>query len=140
MAQANTTLSLVCAVYSLLLIFVGTFGGLITFVKCFLKPYRVEPTFVLLAFLRWADIACLYQWNLKHVLVPFFQINYEGLNLSLCKFSVFMQFYSLKLSAWLLVSNFFFFYEYFIKSKGKKYKNFINFQQLTIFALGDDSH
>ena len=91
------------AVYSILLIIVGTFGNFFGFLVCFKRNLRQTPTFVFAAFSFISDIMCLYFWNLSHLLFAFFNFQLEDMNLYVCHYGTLTQCFTLQYSAWLLV-------------------------------------
>ncbi len=94
----------VLAIYSLLLVILGTLGNLFTCFVCCCKRLRKVTTFNFIAFMSITEILTLYVWNLDHFLLPFFGFEIEPLNIHACRFSVFLQFFSLQYSIWILVS------------------------------------
>jgi hypothetical protein len=92
------------AVYSLFLVIFGTIGNLCTCFICMRKSLRKTTCFVFLSFISIIDIFTLYTWNLSNFIVPFYGYFHENSNIIWCKLSVFLQFFSLQSSAWLLVT------------------------------------
>ena len=88
--------------YSLLLIIVGTLGNMLIFATC--MRLQKNTTFIFLRFLSISDTVALYFWNLNHFLVPFFDIDLETVHYMSCKIVMYLQFASLQISAWILVS------------------------------------
>ena len=84
----------------------GTIGNIYLFCKHIRQPFNSDPTFMLLAFMRIADLISLYGWNLKYLLNPFLSVDNETYSVLSCKLTSFFQFFGLKLSAWILVSIF----------------------------------
>ena len=90
------------SVYALILIFLGTIGNIFTFMVCI--KLRKTTTFVFLAFISVSDSLILYFWNLNHFTDTFFGIDLQNYNIYSCKFGCFLQFTSMQVSAWLLVT------------------------------------
>ncbi|RNA27475.1 neuromedin-U receptor 2-like, partial [Brachionus plicatilis] len=51
-----------------------------------------------------SDTLCLYEWNLNHFIVSFFQVDFAFKSLAWCRLSLFLQYVCLQYSAWILVS------------------------------------
>ena len=98
------TIQKVLAVYSIILVILGTIGNALTCLVCLKKKLRCITTFILIAFMAISETASIYIWNVDHFILPFFGFEIEYLNIYSCKISVFIQFFSLECSAWLLVS------------------------------------
>ncbi len=103
MTGIHPILSYASVGFSTVFLIAGTIGNIYLFCKHVRAPFNTDPTFILLAFLRVADIISLYGWNLKNILSPFFKVDNETFSVLSCKLTSFFQFFSLKLSAWILV-------------------------------------
>lgn len=90
------------AAYSILLVIFGTAGNLLTCLVCF--RLRSTTTFVFLAIASLFDAASLFVWNLNHFTQTFLDIDLQSRNIHSCRIGQFVQFTSLEISAWLLVS------------------------------------
>ncbi|CAF0800937.1 unnamed protein product [Brachionus calyciflorus] len=97
-------LSRILGAYSLMLIILGTIFNFIIFYICSKKPLRNISTFKFLSILALSDTICLYEWNLKHFTVAYFNIAYNFVYLSWCRLELFLQYTFLQYSAWILVS------------------------------------
>ena len=90
--------------FALFLIVFGTLSSVLNIVVCLRKRLRRVNTFVCLLFISLADIFTLYCWNFdRFINIWFPSQRYETLSLGFCKFIVFLQFFSLDWSSWLLV-------------------------------------
>ena len=89
--------------YALLLTIAGTILNCIIFLICKRQRLWRTSTFKLLAILSLNDIIGLYQWNLKHFIYSFFIVDFNFTNLPWCRISIFLQYFSLQYSAWILV-------------------------------------
>ena len=89
---------------SLSLCIVGFVGKSYTLFICLRKRLRSINTFLFMAILSANDLASLTVWNLDLFLMAFFDFAHEYLSLWWCRFTVFVQYFSLQYSAWLLVS------------------------------------
>ncbi|CAF0884018.1 unnamed protein product [Brachionus calyciflorus] len=97
-------LSRILGAYSLMLIIIGTISNLIIFYICSRKTLRNISTFKFLSILALSDTICLYEWNLKHFTVAYFNIAYNFIYLPWCRLEQFLQQTFLQYSAWILVS------------------------------------
>ncbi|RNA17879.1 rhodopsin-like protein [Brachionus plicatilis] len=93
----------VVSILPLVIIVLGLFGNC----TCFLifrlnRQFSKVPSMVFLSFVAIFDTLSLFEWNLNHFLGPNFGIRLEFQNLFNCKFFVFLQVYSLQVSALLL--------------------------------------
>ena len=91
----------VIGIYSLWLIAFGIAGNSISFYTC--CKLSSTTTFVFLAFMLVSDTVSLLVWDLDCFLKAFFGFDL-GENIYLCRIGNFVQFSSLQISAWLLVS------------------------------------
>lgn len=81
--------------------------GLITNTICFFvfrfsDQFKTMSSMVILSFVVILDTLSLFDWNLNHYLQPNFGFSMEYLNLFTCKFVLFIQYFSLQSSAFLL--------------------------------------
>lgn len=91
------------AIYSGIIIFVGTCSNLACIFVCLRPNLRKTPTFIFYSFLLSSDIFTLYIWNTDHILIVFANIQLEYMGISLCKLVTFIQLCSMQFSAWILV-------------------------------------
>jgi len=105
MATIHPLLEFTSVGLSSIFILFGTIGNVYLFCRQIRKPFNADPTFILLAFIRVADLISLYGCNLKYILKPFLRIDNETYSLLSCKLTSFSQFFGLKLHAWILVSD-----------------------------------
>lgn len=103
MSDVFPVLMKIFGIYSLCLTIFGTIFNLASFYVC--VRIKKNTTFTILRFLTIVDALSLYFWNLNHFLVPFVKISLLTTNLWLCRIGDFVQYSSLEMSAWLLVSN-----------------------------------
>ena len=102
-----TVIYKILGVVSVSLCIIGLLGNSFTFFICLRKRLRKTNTFLLMAILSANDLASLAVWNLDLFLMAFFNFAHEYLSLWWCRISVFVQYYSLQYSAWLLVNSFY---------------------------------
>ncbi len=105
----------ILSIYSILLIFFGTFGNLFASYICSRPSLQKVSTFRILTVLFIYEIFSLYTWNLdiflklfwpnsKGVNITIDNINIiESINLVTCKIFTFMQYYSLQCISWFLM-------------------------------------
>ena len=91
----------IISAYELLLIILGTIGNILILIVCLNLR---NSTFILMRFLAVADLISLYFWNLNHFTTAFFGLDLQNFNFYYCKIFEFIQFSSLQISAWILVS------------------------------------
>ena len=91
------------AAYSVWLVVFGTIGNALALYVCIQLSHR-HKAFVFLAFMSASDTASLYRWDLNF-LPTFFGIDLSKLSIYSCRFLSFVQFSSLQISAWILVSS-----------------------------------
>lgn len=89
--------------YALFLVFIGTIFNLVVCTVCFQNKLWTTNTFKFIVLLSICDIISLYEWNLNHFIVPFFNIDFTFKNLIWCRISLFLQYICLQYSAWILV-------------------------------------
>lgn len=94
----------ILGIVSLFLFFFGLVGNILTFFVCQRKPIRNITTFRLLKFISISDIFALSVWNIDVFLMSFFGFAHEYISGYWCKIAVFLQYFCLQYSAWLLVS------------------------------------
>ena len=106
MLNSNTILNVtkVLGVFALIITIVGTLLNGLIFYVCLRKKLRKVNAFKFFAMISITDIIALYEFNLKHFIVPFYGIDYNYISLTWCRISIFIQYVSLQYSAWLLVS------------------------------------
>ncbi|CAF1093620.1 unnamed protein product, partial [Brachionus calyciflorus] len=90
--------------YSLFLTIVGTIFNIMVILICIRKRLWRITTFKFMVVMAVNDAVSLYQWNLKHFIDPFFNIDFNFTSLVWCRLSLFLQYYCLQYSAWILVS------------------------------------
>ena len=88
---------------TLILTIFGIFGNVFTAFICMRKKLRCITTFVFLAFISGNDLLTLLIWNLDQYFEAFFNFSHEFLSVWWCKMCVFIQYFCLHNSAWLLV-------------------------------------
>ena len=102
-----TVVMQILAGYSLFLLIFGTLTSVLNILVCLRRRLRKNNTFVVLIFNSISDSGSLYCWNFDRFINYFDpRLSYEGTSLSFCKFIVWLQFFSLDWSSWLLVSSF----------------------------------
>lgn len=100
----NTVLSKIFGTYSMIVLLLGTlFNGLI-FIICIRKSLRKTSTFNFLAILALSDTFSLFEWNLNHFTLPFFNVELTRISFLWCRMGLFSQHTFLQFSAWILVS------------------------------------
>lgn len=91
-------------IFSLFLFIFGLIGNILTCFVCQRKPLRKITTFIILKIISISDIFSLSLWNIDVFLISFFGFAHEFLSGLWCKIVVFLQYFCLQYSAWLLVS------------------------------------
>jgi hypothetical protein len=88
--------------YDAFLIVFGSVGNSLIFLVC--MRIKNNTTFNFLRFLAVSDFASLFFWNLNGVMIGLFDRNLFDTSIEFCKLSCFMQYATLLISAWILVS------------------------------------
>ncbi len=96
------TLNKVLGVYALCVTILGTVLNLFNFYVCI--RVRQNTTFVFLAFFALSNAFSLYWWNLNNFLKEFLNVDLLVFSLWTCKIGNYVQFTSLQMAAWFLVS------------------------------------
>ena len=91
------------ATINLCLIIFGTIGNLLTATICLRKRLRKINTFKFFAFNAILDAVGLYEWNLRQLVLYFFNKDWSLQSLIYCKWNSYIQYVSLEASAWILV-------------------------------------
>ena len=102
MSNAITVTRKVLAIYTIVLILVGTIFCVISTIICF--KLRKNNTFIYLAFFSIANIFTLYYWNIRNFLQLFFDTQWQSAPFIFCKLGDYIQFTSLPIAAWILVN------------------------------------
>ncbi|CAF0800899.1 unnamed protein product [Brachionus calyciflorus] len=97
-------LSRILGAYSLMLIIFGLIANFIIFFICLRKPLRKISTFKFFSILALSDTLSLFECNLTHFTIAYFNIAYNSIYLPWCRLEQFLQQTFLQLSAWILVS------------------------------------
>ncbi len=92
----------ILGVYALIITVFGTLLNLFSFFIC-LRIKR-NTTFVFMASFSLANAFCLYWWNLNNFLKEFVNVDLLAISVWVCRIGNFVQFTSLEISAWHLVS------------------------------------
>jgi hypothetical protein len=100
----NDVIAKAIAIYSIIIIVIGTAGNTFAALVCLRKSLRETPTFVFICFELVSDSVSLYFWNIDHYVVPFNSYQIEDVSIHLCRLATFFQTTSLQWSAWLLVN------------------------------------
>ena len=82
---------------------VGTIGNLLTVLILSLKKNRSTSTAMFLLFLAVSDIMILFTSYLSEWMVIMWNFNFREVNSALCKLHVFLTYFSLQFSSWILV-------------------------------------
>lgn len=93
----------ILGIVSLFLFFFGLVGNILTFFVCRRKSLRNITSFRLLMVISISDIFALSIWNIDVFLMSFFDFAHEFISAWWCKIAVFLQYFCLQYSAWLLV-------------------------------------
>lgn len=96
-------LNKVLGVYALILTVLGTFLSILSFFVC-KKIKKKNVTVFFMSSLSICSIFTLYFWNLDNFFKEILNIDLLNLNYWLCKFGSFIQFISLQMCSWILVS------------------------------------
>ena len=91
------------AAYILWLLVFGTIGNILVILICI--RLRKTKFFVFLAGIGLSDTFALGAWNLPMFLSVFFSIDFEGLNVYSCRVFSFVQYSSLQITSWMVVSS-----------------------------------
>jgi hypothetical protein len=89
-------------VYDLCLIIFSTLGNVLIILVC--MRIRNNTTFTFLRCLAISDLFTLFNWNLNGMLICLFDINLFDASIAFCKFASFVQYVTLLVSAWILVT------------------------------------
>ena len=93
----------VLGIYALVLVVLGTLLNVIICVVCLRKKLRDVNTFKFFAIISISDTIALYEWNLKHFMITFYNVDFNYTSLAWCRVNIFLQYLSLQFSAWILV-------------------------------------
>ena len=99
-------------IYTLLIAIFGILLNSLTFYVCI--RLKKNSTFIFMLFFAVSNIFTLCWWNLGHFTTQFLNVYMPHISLFGCKFGSFIQFASLQICAWLLVS---FFFEKYLTNK-----------------------
>lgn len=105
----------ILGVYALVITISGTLLNLFSFFICL--RLKKNTTFVFLATFSVANAFCLYWWNLNNFLKEFVHIDLLAVSLWVCKIGNFVQFTSLQISAWHLVTSYHSNYDKFVSNR-----------------------
>jgi len=101
--QFKNTFTVIISYIPLFIILMALVGNMICFaVFTFNKKLKEINSMVYLSFVSITDTLSLFVWNFDHFLEVNFKLKIEYLNLFNCKFFVFLQYFSLQCSAFLL--------------------------------------
>jgi hypothetical protein len=92
----------ILGVYALFITVLGTLLNLFSFFIC-LRIKR-NTTFIFMASFSLANAFCLYWWNLNNFLKEFVYVDLLAISVWVCRVGNFVQFTSLEIAAWHLVS------------------------------------
>jgi Zn-dependent protease with chaperone function len=92
----------IIGMYSIILLVLGTLTSFLSLFIC-IKLSKMS-TFLFMAFLTFSNIVSLYFWLPAKFLMEYFKIDLQNLNFWHCKIASYLQFTSLEISAWILVS------------------------------------
>lgn len=102
MVNVFQILNKILGVYAVFLTLFGTVANLLSCLVCF--RMRKNTTFIFLAFMTISDLISLYWWNTNNFLKEFAAIDLLSINKYVCKAGNYLQFTSLQISAWILVT------------------------------------
>ena len=100
-----TVILYILATYPIVIMVFGSLTSILNIIVCLRKRLRRVNTFIVLAFISFADIFTLFDWNFLRFYSWYFPgLPYESSSLMFCKIITYTQFVSLEWSSWLLVS------------------------------------
>ncbi|CAF0724268.1 unnamed protein product [Brachionus calyciflorus] len=91
----------VLSIIAIIIVVFGVLSSLLSFYIC----YRIKnnATFIFLSYLSITSIFTLYKFPLNGIVSSLFNIDFLNINIYECKISMFIQFTSLQICAWILV-------------------------------------
>ena len=108
----TTLIHEIVRVVSSLLLVCGVVGNLLTCYVCMRHRLRLNPTFIYLFFISLNGIICQLVWNIDQLLIllqfdttSFLSVQSAFHALAWCKTVLFVEYFTLEYSAWLLVTS-----------------------------------